>query len=808
MRALLIAALIAVTPTAYAATALDEAEAAQLSGGARWETEHPGYTGTGYVGGFTDGNRGTATATFAITSPSAADTTATLRYANGTGSTRTMSLIVNGVTRQFSLPPVGGWDAWGTVTQPLSLNAGANTVAVKYGTGDNGNINLDNLTVAQAPAPGPAGGELESAFLAGGATVGSDVAGFTGSGFVTNLNGGARVVRTVARTAAGTATTTLRFRNATGSARTLSVYANGLKQGQISLPAGDGWRTAQRDLPLRVGLNLLGYQVDAGDSGGVQLDNVAVAGSTPLAARGATVPYTTFEAEAGQTNGSVLAAGRTYTTEQAEASGRRAVRLTGTGQYVQVTLTKPANALTVRASIPDGSTTPLAVYANGTKVTDLALTSRYSWMYGAYPFTDGPGGANPHRFFDDARVLLPRTYPAGTVLKVQKDSTASAYVTVDLLETEEADAAYPAPGGYVSVTAYGATPNDNSDDTNAFRTAVSQGRGVYIPAGTFVLSGTVSVAGIDVRGAGIWRTVLSGLNRRGGFLVTGSNTTLGDFTLDGDVTTRDPDCCPGSDAAIEGDFGTGSLIHHVATNHAKVGLWVTGNTDGLYAAGLRIRNTMADGVNFTGNTRNSRLEQTTVRNTGDDCLAMWSWSATGTVRNTVFAFVSAALPILANTAGIYGGTDNRIEDSLFTDVVFQGSGVTVSSWHSANPFGGTTVVRRSTLTRTGSHSLDWGSDIGALWVYAEANDIAGAVLFQDLEVTDSSYQGLLLSWQKRVNNLTLDHVAFAGTGTLGMEFNSPGTGSFSYVTVSRTGGAALANNAGFTINRGPGNSGF
>jgi hypothetical protein len=803
---------IALAPAPPPAAGTYEAESAQLSGGAAPATDHPGYTGSGFVGGFTDANKGNATASFAISAASAGSAPVTLRYANGTGGVRTMSLVVNGTTQQISLPATANWDTWGTAAQPVTLNAGANTIAVKFGSADNGNINLDNIAVGPvSTTPPPSGGggpELESAFLAGGASMATDVAGYTGSGFVTGLTGGARVIRTVNQAAAGTAATTLRFRNATGSARTLSVYANGLKQAQLSLPAGSGWQTVQRDLPLRTGLNLIGYQVDGGDSGGVQLDNVAVAGSKSLAARGATLPYTTYEAEAGQTNGSVLAAGRTYTTEQAEASGRRAVKLTGTGQYVQVTLTGPANAITVRASVPDNSNTPLAVYAGGTKVADLALTSKYAWMYGAYPFADGPGGVNPHRFFDDSRVLLPQTYPAGTVLKVQKDTAAAAYVTVDLIEAEVADAAYPAPAGYVNVTSYGATPNDTSDDSGAFRTAVSQGKGVYVPAGTFVLGSLVTVAGVDVRGAGIWRTTLNGLNRRGGFMVTGSNTTLGDFTFDGDVTTRDPDCCANSDAAIEGDFGTGSLIHHVATNHAKVGLWVNGNTDGLYAGGLRIRNTMADGVNVTGNTTNSRLEQSTLRNTGDDALAMWSWSNTGTVSNTVFAFNSAALPILANTVGIYGGTNNRVEDSLLTDVVFQGSGVTVSSWHSANPFGGTTTVQRNTLTRTGSHSLDWGSDIGALWVYAEANDITGAVLFKDLEVNDSSYQGLLVSWQKRVTDLTLDHVAFNGTGTIGLEFNSPGTGTFSYVTVTGNGGPGLANNAGFTINRGAGNSGF
>ena len=798
-----------------------EAESAQLSGGAATESEHPGFTGSGYVGGFTDANKGNASASFAVSAAAAGTSSLTLRYANGTGAARTVSLLVNGTTQQVSLPATANWDTWGTAAVQATLTAGANTVAVKYGTADNGNINLDNLQVGTVAPPTttppttdpPATGdglELETAFLAGGASVGTDVAGYTGTGFVTAPGPGSRVIRTVNVSAAGTKATTLRFRNANGASRTLSVYANGLKQGQISLPASTGWTTASRDLPLRTGLNLIGYQVDSGDSGGVQLDNVTVAGSAALATRGATLPYTTYEAEAGQTTGSVLAAGRTYTTEQAEASGRRAVKLTGTGQYVQVTLTKPANAITVRASVPDGSTAPLAVYANGTKVQDLTITSKYAWMYGAYPFADGPGGANPHRFFDDTRAVLPATYPAGTVLKFQKDTSASSYLTVDLVDAEVADAAYAQPAGYVSVTSYGATVNDSTDDTAAFKSAVTAaaGKGLWIPAGTFVVSSVITMAGIDVRGAGMWRTTVQGLNRHGGFFVTGSNTTIGDLTFDGDVTTRDPDDAPNSDAAIEGDFGTGSLIHHFATNHAKVGLWANGNTDGLYAAGIRVRNTMADGVNLTGNTKNSRVDQSTMRNTGDDALAMWSWSGHGTVSNTVFAFNSVALPILANGAAIYGGTNNRIEDNLITDTVFAGSGITVSTWHAAVPFSGTTVVQRNTLTRTGSFQLDWGSAIGALWIYAEASEISAPIQIRNLDIVDSSYQGILMSWQKNVTNLSFDHVAITGTGSNGIEINVTGSAGFSNVTVTGVGGTPLVNSLGFVLNRGSGNSGF
>lgn len=788
-----------------------EAESAQLSGGAVIESEHPGYNGSGYVGGFVDANRGNATATFTVTGVTAGDHNLTVRYANGTGSTRTMSLTVNGSTRQFALPATANWDTWGTTTERVSLTAGTNAIAIRYGAADNGNINLDNLALTTAlPATG---GELETAFLSGGATVGTDVSGYTGSGFVTGLTAGARVIRTVNLPAAATATATLRFRNPTGGSRTFSFYANGLRQGQLTLPAGD-WQTMAHTVPLRAGVNLLGYQVDQGDSGGVQLDNVTVAGSIPLDARGATLPYTTYEAESGTTTGRVLAADRTYTTRQAEASGRRAVELAGTGQYVEITLTKPANAITVRASIPDGTTAPLAVYTGGAKVTDLTLTSKYSWMYGPYPFAGAPGGERPHRFFDDSRTLLPTTYPAGTVLRLVKETTAVDTITVDLVDAEVADPAMTAPTGYVNVTAHGAVPNDGGDDTAAIRSAIaaaqsSSTRGVWLPAGRFIVSGLLEVSNVDVRGAGIWHTVLQGVNRRGGFMATGGNVQLADFTLDGDVTTRDPDSAPNSDAAIEGDFGSGSLIHHIATNHAKVGLWVKGNTNGLYAAAMRIRNTMADGVNINGNATGVRVEQSTLRNTGDDALAMWSHAgAGGTVRDSVVAFNTVALPILANGAAVYGGANNRIEDNIVTDTVFQGSGITVSNWHDATPFSGTTVVQRNTLTRTGTHSLDWGSDLGALWLYAPTTALTGAVVLRDLTVNDSTYQGLLASWQQPITNLTVERVTFAGTGTIGMEFNVPGNGTFSYVTVSGNAGPALANNAGFTITRGPGNVGW
>lgn len=88
-----------------------------------------------------------------------------------------------------------------------------------------------------------------------------------------------------------------------------------------------------------------------------------------VAGRGATVGFVEQEAESAATNGTVIGPSTTAYTLPAEASGRSAVNLTP-GQYVEFTLPRAANAITVRYSIPDaptggGITAPLAVSVNG-----------------------------------------------------------------------------------------------------------------------------------------------------------------------------------------------------------------------------------------------------------------------------------------------------------------------------------------------------------------------------------------------------------------------------------------------------------
>src|SRR5208283_2375338 len=124
---------------------------------------------------------------------------------------------------------------------------------------------------------------------------------------------------------------------------------------------------------------------------------------------GAAVPWTTYEAENMTISGGTILTNYTHNNVAAEASGRRCVQLNGTGQYVQFTNQSAANAVVVRYSVPDtfdgaGSNYTLSLYINTNFVGKLPMTSKYSWLYGSYPFANTPSSGSPRNFYDEVRT--------------------------------------------------------------------------------------------------------------------------------------------------------------------------------------------------------------------------------------------------------------------------------------------------------------------------------------------------------------------------------------------------------------------
>nr|MDP9125897.1 carbohydrate-binding protein [Pseudomonadota bacterium] len=263
-----------------------EAENGTLSGGAVVATDHTGYTGTGFVGGFTDANKGNAQAAFSVSAAQAGNYSLTMRYANGTGSVHSLTILVDGVSAgSAGFPATAGWDTWGTQVSTLTLAAGTHTIAYKYTTADTGNINLDALDVAFTGSGGSGGGggtsagagEAETWFMASGATVSTSTSGYNGTGYVNGFSGsGARAIRNVFMNADGSATATIRYFNANGAARSLDVWINAGRAGSISLPATSGWANFTVPLPLRMGQNTVGL-VSASAGADVGIDSMVLA---------------------------------------------------------------------------------------------------------------------------------------------------------------------------------------------------------------------------------------------------------------------------------------------------------------------------------------------------------------------------------------------------------------------------------------------------------------------------------------------------------------------------------------------------
>jgi hypothetical protein len=110
--------------------------------------------------------------------------------------------------------------------------------------------------------------------------------------------------------------------------------------------------------------------------------------------------------------------------------------------------------------------------------------------------------------------------------------------------------------------------------------------------------------------------------------------------------------------------------------------------------------------------------------------------------------------------------------------------------------------------RTSSFEPNWGSALGALWIYADTGDINAPISVGDLTITDSTYQAILLSYQKSITQLSFDHVTVDGAGTYGFELNATGSATVSNTTVTGAAAGGLTNPGGYTLVRGSGNSGF
>jgi hypothetical protein len=355
----------------------------------------------------------------------------------------------------------------------------------------------------------------------------------------------------------------------------------------------------------------------------------------------------------------------------------------------------------------------------------------------------------------------------------------------------------------------GATPNDNSDDSNAIQGCVDrargEGRGLYIPAGVFnSYSRTISVAGVTIRGAGMWYSAISGYFAR--FDCWGNNCQYFDFAVLGDSTQRIDDS---PDTAFGGAGSSGVVLDRIWVEHSKVGYWTGPGTNGLVIRNSRLRDLFADGVNFYAGTSNSVAENNHIRNSGDDGLAAWSptSNAPGPDRGNVFRHNYVQLPWKANCFALYGGENNRIEDNVCADVV-QYPGILLARQFGSFPFTGSTQIVRNTLIRAGAWA--YGQEQGALKIHADEGPVEN-VTITDMDIVNPTYFGVHVQGQSFIGSVWLGGVNISNPGSGAFFLNWASRGALNADRVVANGSPlGIRNDSGgnFTIVRGAGNSGW
>ncbi|SNX65212.1 pectate lyase-like protein [Streptomyces sp. TLI_55] len=531
---------------------------------------------------------------------------------------------------------------------------------------------------------------------------------------------------------------------------------------------------------------------------------------TAHAASGASLPFTSVEAESATSTGTKIGPDYTQGTLASEASGRQAVRLTS-GQRVEFTVPRAANAVNLAYSVPDGQSGSLDVYVNGTKLArTLPVTSKYSYID-----TSWIPGAKQHHFFDNARLLLGQNVQAGDKVAFQATGTQ---VTVDVADFEQVAAAATQPAGSVSVTSKGADPSGNGDSTQAFRDAISAAQGgvVWIPPGDYKLTSALSgVQNVTLQGAGSWHTVVHTsrfIDQAG----SSGGVHIKDFAVIGEVTER-VDSNP--DNFVNGALGPGSSVSGMWLQHLKVGLWLMGNNDNLVVENNRFLDTTADGLNLNGNARGVRVRNNFLRNQGDDALAMWSLYAPDT--NSSFENNTISQPNLANGIAIYGGTDIAVKNNLVSDTNALGSGIAISNQKFLDPFSplaGTITVDGNTLVRTGAMNPNWNHPMGALRVDSYDSAVNATVNITNTTITDSPYSAFEFvsggGQGHPVRNVTVDGATVRNTGTVVVQAEAQGAATFRNVTATSVGSAGVyncpypASSGTFALTDGGGNSGW
>lgn len=480
---------------------------------------------------------------------------------------------------------------------------------------------------------------------------------------------------------------------------------------------------------------------------------------------GASVPYTRYEAEeASRSDGTTLERSDDLESTDIEASGQSYVALNNKNSSVDFTATAAANALDLRFTLPDHTSGRVDVRVNNETVATLDLSSESAWQYvgGSSVYDESGAGLRARFRFDEVHTLLGRQVQKGDHIQIVKVGDDQNSYGIDFIELEQAAPAIERPEGAVSIADYNnARPGDGVADDAALAAAMdaaanTASKTVYIPAGTWEFSGKIGIShpGLTFQGAGLWYTNIffTSDQAKGGGIVFNhgaSNETLTDFAMSSNLKSRYNQ--EAQYKGFSGEAGDNTRVANVWVEHFECGFWMGDYVDAsqmLYTNGMvienaRIRNNLADGVNFAQGTKDSTVRNSSVRGNGDDGLASWasidtySHSEARVAEGNSFIGNTVELGWRASGIGIFGGKSHVIKDNLIVNN-FSGAGIRLNTVFDGHNFDLNTdqgiTIAHNKLVRSGTTDDFYGKTRGAIDFQEAKGEIRNVTVSDNLIV--------------------------------------------------------------------------
>lgn len=480
---------------------------------------------------------------------------------------------------------------------------------------------------------------------------------------------------------------------------------------------------------------------------------------------GASVPYTRYEAEeASRSDGTTLERSDDLESTAIEASGQSYVALNNKNSSVDFTATSAANALDLRFTLPDHTSGRVDVRVNNETVATLDLSSESAWQYvgGDHVYDESGAGLRARFRFDEVHTLLGRQVQKGDHIQIVKVGDDQNSYGIDFIELEQAAPAIERPEGAVSIADYNnARPGDGVADDAALAAAMdaaanTSSKTVYIPAGTWEFSGKIGIShpGLTFQGAGLWYTNIffTSDQAKGGGIVFNhgaSNETLTDFAMSSNLKSRYNQ--EAQYKGFSGEAGDDTRVANVWVEHFECGFWMGDYVDAsqmLYTNGMvienaRIRNNLADGVNFAQGTKDSTVRNSSVRGNGDDGLASWasidtySHSEARIAEGNSFIGNTVELGWRASGIGIFGGKSHVIKDNLIVNN-FSGAGIRLNTVFDGHNFDLNTdqgiTIAHNKLVRSGTTDDFYGKTRGAIDFQEAKGEIRNVTVSDNLIV--------------------------------------------------------------------------